>query len=55
MEGETISMIKLKKIFLVRLQDTPYETISRLLGLEYLGRANLVHVRTEQKAVLGNP
>jgi transposase len=32
MAGETISMIKLKQIFLLRLQGTPYETISRSLG-----------------------
>jgi hypothetical protein len=32
MAGETINMIKLKQIFLLRLQGTPYETISRSLG-----------------------
>src|SRR5690606_10671038 len=26
-----------------------------MLGYEYLGRTDLVHVLTEQKAVLGNP
>src|SRR5690606_23502192 len=29
--------------------------IFRLLGYEYLDRADLVHIVTEQKAVLGNP
>ena len=29
--------------------------IFRMLGYEYLGRTDLVHVITEQKAVLGNP
>jgi len=32
MAGETISMIKLKQIFLLRLQGTPYDTIARSLG-----------------------
>ena len=32
MAGETISMIKLKQIFLLRLQGTAYETIARSLG-----------------------
>jgi transposase len=32
MAEETISMIKLNQIFLLKLQGTPYETISRSLG-----------------------